>query len=341
MLREPKMQIRELSKPITAAMLNESLASKFGYKINLEQFSNNQLEDARNKLRTKLSQFELEESFDSMHTSPDYQKTKMFLDVINQAILEREMTGQDKAKEKKLKAKYDDSGMKKNMQKQYGKTEGKNVYFATIRKKAMDHSVPESWIDSAISRMELGETDESELQAELTTRYDLSESTANYIFYLSEAEQDKAHNIMSTKDMVEQVTRWLDDVAQMKAEQFLELIDSIGENQGSDVAQQYQAVVKPALEQIYAALETARQGLNKGLSIVSGKQPETMGAGAEVPAVEPVPGEEPAMCAEPGMDLGAEPDMGTPPAPEAGREKRESVDYSRRLGILLAASKKK
>jgi hypothetical protein len=29
------------------------------------------------------------------------------------------------------------------------------------------------------------------------------------------------------------------------------------------------------------------------------------------------------------------------PGGDAGREKRESVDYSRRLGILLAASKKK
>jgi hypothetical protein len=29
-----------------------------------------------------------------------------------------------------------------------------------------------------------------------------------------------------------------------------------------------------------------------------------------------------------------------PPAAEVGREKRESVDYSRRLGMLLASKKK-
>ena len=39
--------------------LNESLAKTFGRKLNLETFSVEQLEDARNKLRTKLSQFEL------------------------------------------------------------------------------------------------------------------------------------------------------------------------------------------------------------------------------------------------------------------------------------------
>ncbi len=48
------MQIREFHKPVTAKVLNENLAKKFGYKINFEQFNDVQLEDARNKLRTKL-----------------------------------------------------------------------------------------------------------------------------------------------------------------------------------------------------------------------------------------------------------------------------------------------
>jgi hypothetical protein len=42
------MQIREFSQPVTSKKLNESLASKFGLKISLEQFSDVQLEDARN-----------------------------------------------------------------------------------------------------------------------------------------------------------------------------------------------------------------------------------------------------------------------------------------------------
>jgi hypothetical protein len=50
---------------------------------------------------------------------------------------EREMTAADKKKEEKLKSKYDDSGMKASMQKQYGAEKGKQVYFAYIRKKAM------------------------------------------------------------------------------------------------------------------------------------------------------------------------------------------------------------
>ena len=84
------MQINEFSKPLSSQALNENAAKKFGYKLNLEQFSDVQLEDARNKLRTQLSQFEMSESYDSVHNSSKYQKTRMFLDVINQEIMERE-----------------------------------------------------------------------------------------------------------------------------------------------------------------------------------------------------------------------------------------------------------
>lgn len=335
------MQIREFNSPLTAKTLNETMAKQFGYKLNLEQFTDVQLEDARNKLRTKISQFELGESYDSVIESPDYQKTRMFLDTINQEISEREMTAQDKAEEKNIKKKVDKSGMKKNMQKQYGKEKGKNVFFATIRKRAMDHSVPESWIDSAIDRMELGESDNEELKAELFTRYDINESLGGFI--LAEGEENKAKIIMATKDMVDRITGWLEDTAQMKAEKLLELLDSIREEMGSDVAEQYNQQVKPALEAIYSALENSRQGLSTGLSAVSGGEAPSMGGGPEAGGMPP----EAEMGAEPGMEEPQEPagaplgaSAGTPPAPEAGREKRESVDYSRRLGILLASKKK-
>lgn len=335
------MQIREFSQPVTAKALNEGLAKQFGYKINLEQFSDIQLEDARNKLRTKISQIEMNESYDAVLENTEYQKTRMFLDVINQEISEREMTAADKAEEEKLKSKYDKSGMKKSMQKQYGKEKGKNVYFATIRKRAMDESIPESWIESAIQRMSLGESDNVELKAELKLRYDLSESKASWL--LCEGEEGKAEIIMATKDMVDRITGWLEDVAAMKAEQLLELQDSIREQLGSDVAQSYVETVKPALEAIYTALETSRQGLSNGLAVVSGGEQDTMGAPAGSAEIglgdiaPPVPGEE-ELPALPG-DEGEE-ELGTPPAPEAGRMKREGVDYSRRLSLLLNSKKK-
>ena len=325
------MQIREISKPITSKQLNESLAKKFGYKLNLEQFTTEQLCDAQNKLRTKISQFEVSESYEGMQKSTDYQKTRAMLDCVNQAILERE--------EKPDYPDLDDDGneeesMKKALKdKKKEKAVEENYVNATFRSRASQYSVPDSWINNAIQRVELGESDRTELKAELTTRYDLNESQASYV--LLEGEEEKAENIMSSKDMVERITGWLEDTAQLKAEQLLELLDSIRETLGSDIAQQYQDAVKPALESLYTALETSRQGLSQGLALLSGGEAApTMGAGPE--STPSVPGAEPAM-GEPSAEADTEV---PPPEGAVGREKRESVDYSRRLGMLLNSKKK-
>lgn len=332
------MQIREFHKPITSKQLNESLAKQFGYKLNFEQFNDVQLEDARNKLRTRISQLELSESFDAVTDSTVYQKTRLMLDCINQEILEREMTPDEKLAEKDIKKTADNSDMKASMKKQYGENKGENVYFATIRKRAMSESVPASWINSALKRFQLGESDKSELKAELQVRYDINESKASWM--LMEGEEAKAETIMATKDMVDRITGWLEDVAAMKAEQLLELTDSIRETQGSDVAQQWQDSVKPALEAVYTSLESSRTGLSSALAIVSGGEaPTTMGAPMADPMADPMAGGTADLGAPPDMTGAEEPDLSAPSA-EVGREKRESVDYSRRLGMLLASKKK-
>jgi hypothetical protein len=319
------MQIREFSQPVTSKKLNESLAKQFGYKINLEQFSDVQLEDARNKLRTKMSQFELGESFDSVVESPTYQKTRLMLDCINQAILEREESDED---ESDVEADEKDDDKKDDKKKSRS---DESYIVSAVRQRAMAHSIPQSWIDSTINKINLGEADRDELKAELKVRYDINESTASWM--LLEGEEDKAEIIMSTKDMVDRITGWLEDVATMKSEHLLELGDSIRAQLGSDVAQQYNDAVKPALEAIYSAIESSRTSLQGALAIVSGGEAPTMGApaGGEIG----------------GTDLGAEEPMGAEeeaPLPsmgaEAGREKRESVDYSRRLGLLLNSKKK-
>jgi hypothetical protein len=322
------MQIRELSKPVTSKRLNENLASQFGYKLKLEHFSDVQLEDVRNKLRTEMSQFEVNESFDNLHSNPKYQKTRALLDVINKEIMEREEGKCEDCHKDPCECDEVDESV------QSEKAElRKKVQAESIRQKAQQYKVPASWINNAINRISLGESDEAELSAELTLRYDLAESTANYIVYLAEGEEDKAKVIMATKDMVDRITGWLEDTAAMKAEQLLELQDSIRETLGSDVAQQYGDAVKPALEAIYTALETSRQGLQGALALVSGGEAPTMGV--------PSPDAMGAPAGMPGEEAMGAPEEMTPPAPEEDRMKRESVDYSRKLGMLLAQSKKK
>lgn len=70
--------------------------------------------------------------------SPMDPKKKVLMD--KKIVREEEMTSAEKKKEKQLKKKYDPSGMKASMKKQYGAEKGKQVYFATIRKQAMEET---------------------------------------------------------------------------------------------------------------------------------------------------------------------------------------------------------
>jgi len=109
--------------------------------------------------------------------------------------------------------------------------------------------------------------------------------------------------------------------------------------------------VKPALESLFTSLESTRDSLTSGVAILTGEgAPQTMGD--EVPAEEPEM--EPTVDAEAGADVEAGAEAEAPEGDEfatadasaggeepADRAKRESVEMSRRLGLLLADSKKK
>jgi len=70
--------------------LNESLAKTFGKKINFEQFDLDQLQDARNKLRTQLSQVRSESGFNENLENDAYHQAQWMLDAINAEIAERD-----------------------------------------------------------------------------------------------------------------------------------------------------------------------------------------------------------------------------------------------------------
>jgi hypothetical protein len=304
------MQITEFSKPITSSKLNESLAQKFGYKLNLERFTLEQLHDARNKLRTQQHQFETNESYNAVLENNTYQKNKMFLDVINQEISEREVDDEQQVEATQVSKKAKDI-------KQYRQAMSELTSYISR------YNIPESWTQQARSRLEL-EGDLDELKSELMVRYDLDESSATQVIHnlqLTEGEEEKAELIMASKDMVDRITSWLEDVASMKSEAMLDLLDSIRDEMGSEISGAFEQSVRPALDEIYTVLETNRQNLAQAVSILTGQEPPTPmgGAGAEAPEAEMAP------------DVAEEP---------AGREVRESVQYSRKLATLLASKKK-
>lgn len=301
------MQIQDLSHPKTVKALNESLAKQFGYKLEVDKFSDTELRSVRDKLTEKIIKFETSKSYDSIYEDRDYQKHRVFLDIITQELAERTLSPtENEKKEKYVK------GMKKvkgDFKKRYG-DRGDEVMHATATKMAKKESIEEA--------MQV-------LRSVLNERV------------LVEGEEEKAALIMSSRDMVDKLTGWLEDVASLKAEALLELLDSIRDELGSDISQQFADKVRPALEEVYTVLETNRQTLAQAVAILTGEEAPGMGAeGAPAPA----PGEN----VEPEGELDTDEFAGTEPATggeeAAGRMKRESIEYSRKLGKILSSKKK-
>ena len=243
------MQISEFTRPVTSSTLNESLAKMYGEKLNLAKFTNEQLEDFRNRLRTKLSQVETTESFDAVLTDK-HQKDRLFLDIVNSAIEER----------------HAENG---------------------------------------------GST-------------------------ISEGAEDSAEIVMAGKDMVDKVTGWMEDTAEMQTESMLELADAIRDEMGSEQSESFTNTVKPALEAMYAAMETTRQTLTGGVGILTGEGSDMGMMGGDEMEMEPTVDGDMDMDMDMDTDLGGiegddfDADMAASGGDEdMGREKRESVERRR------------
>ena len=411
------MRLNDISKPLSAAQLNENLALKFGQRIKLEDFTREHLENVRNKLRTTLSQIETNESFDSVNKE-EYQKNKLFLDVLNAAIKEREETETDesmkfhrKHKFGKAKKKFrmrDDTNMNEAYIKsvsdaidimgalrRMGKSmeRGQNLEnagtfanlvvndlwdvmqwlearasklesFATrLAKKKFrmrdDTNMNEAYIKSvsdaidimgALRRMgksmERGQNLENagtfanlvvndlwDVMQWLEARASKLESFAESR-KLREGEEDKAEIIMAAKDMVDRLTGWMEDTAEMRTESMLELADAIRDELGSAQSESFQGQVEPALDSLYRSMEETRSVLINGVGLLTGEGDDMEMMGAEDPM-------EPTVDDELGGDEMGDDDLGMDGGDDfaasgaadggeelAGRPKRESRDYS-------------
>ena len=291
------MIISEFGKPVTAKSLNESLARRFGQKIALENFTLVQLQDARNKMRTKLSQIEMSESFNTVVEGDDYQKSKLFLDVLNAELSERGDIEEESLEEG---GKPDFLDLDKDGDKE-----------EPMKKAAKDKK------SKGIQAMKDAGNKKADAEAKESI--------------VREGAEDNAEIIMAAKDMVDRVTGWMEDTAEMQTESMLELADAIRDEMGSEASETFTSTVKSALEALYAEMEGTRAALTQGVGQLTGEaEPmDTMGDDDMDMNMDMEPTDDMDMEEPEGDDFDAA-DAAAGGDEEVGREKRESVDHSKK-----------
>jgi hypothetical protein len=90
------MKTLDFNKPITSKELKENIVKQFGANVNLEKYDREQLEDMRNKLRTRVFQQEGANGFNNLLQNEAYQKDKAMLELLNTRI--KEMLGEQMQK---------------------------------------------------------------------------------------------------------------------------------------------------------------------------------------------------------------------------------------------------
>ena len=97
---------------------------------------------------------------------------------------------------------------------------------------------------------------------------------------VKEGVEEQSELILAAKDMMDKVTSFLEDLASMKTEGALELVDRIRDEMGAEKADAFLQKIQPAIEQAEATLTTTRQELDNGVRILTGEEvaSEPMGA---------------------------------------------------------------
>jgi hypothetical protein len=119
----------------------------------------------------------------------------------------------------------------------------------------------------------------------LTVRESLTQWLDTQRRSLTEGEVGNAEVLLAAKDMVDSVQDMIERVGKMQNEQLPQLLDSIRDQIGSEQADGFKNAVGSTLTTIMGQLGSARDGVDKGVRILSGEavdQPMDLGAPSDI-----------------------------------------------------------
>lgn len=319
----------------SAKQLNETIEKTFGRKLNLETFNVEQLEDARNKLRTQIHTARTESSFNETIENDALSQAQWMHDAIVAELMDRNENIVDNTE---VEEEIDQTEDELSNESAPPTAKGERMVKHIKKGYADDGKLTDK--EKSIAYATAWKQHNKEKNESIETGEDMTR--------LQEGEIQQASAIVTAKTMVDRVGRWIEELSGMENDTLLQLGDSIRDEMSQQQAKSFISTVAPAIQQALQNLKDTRETLATGVRQLTGEE-----QGAEMLGAEPGMGGEPDLTAEPDMtaepdamnagegDLApiddfaaAEPAVGG--AEAAGREQRESIDRSNRLLKVLA-----
>lgn len=316
-----------------AAKLTESFEKTFGQRLKLESFTVAQLEDARNRIRTQLSQVRSTGGFNETIENEAYSKAQWMLDSINAELSERfEETAIHPVEEsedpgielRRIVGAGDYDGLYELLTSDSPAGKIVQDMYQDVSSDSRLHPDDnfEEILDIVMDRLEAdygpgesdegGETDDSYALASAGHGSDEdygsyeSQTQGNDMTRIRESAADKAGAVVVAKDMTDKVGRWIEELSGMENDTLLSLGDTIRDEMGQVQAKAYLEAVAPAIQQALMNLKQTREVLASGMRSLTGEEQSAEIIGSE-------PGAD-------GADMAAEPDMMNPEAPAGDEE---------------------
>jgi hypothetical protein len=156
---------------------------------------------------------------------------------------------------------------------------------------------------------------------------------------VKEGIENQSELILASKDMMDKVTAFLEDLAKMKTESMLELSDRIRDEMGADKADAFMQKVKPAIESAEQTLTSTRTELDQAVRILTGEEVASTEPMGSLDEPLDTTGDELDSLEAPASDEFAATDAnagGTEPEGRQKRESREVFEASNRIYSRLA-----
>ena len=154
----------------------------------------------------------------------------------------------------------------------------------------------------------------------LTVRESLAKWLEENRTTLTEGEVGNAEVLLAAKDMVDSVQDAIEKVGKMQNEQLPQLLDSIRDQIGSEQAEGFKNAVGTTLDTLMSNLQQAREGVDKGVRLLSGEAvDQPMDLGGDLP---PTPTSDLDIEEPEDSDGFAATDAAVGGADELGRERR-------------------